>query len=93
MLEKVKQALGITSGVFDAEITRNISAAIADLKIVDITEDAAVISDTLIAQAVISYCGYHHNLNHGSMDLAERYEKAYEKQKATFITSSVYTEW
>lgn len=93
MLNEVKKALGITSGVFDSEITNAIQAALADLLIVDITETSAVETDPLIKQAVISYCGYSHNLNHGNLDLSERYEKAYEKQKATFITSSKYTEW
>jgi len=93
MLAEVKKALGITSGVFDSEITLAIDAALADLLIVDITEASAITTDPLIKQAVISYCGYLHNLNHGNMDLSERYEKAYEKQKATFITSSKYTEW
>ena len=93
MLNEVKKALGITSGVFDSEIQRNIEAALADLCLVDITESSAVMSDPLILNAVISYCGFQHNLSHGSLDLSERFEKAYEKQKATFITSSKYTEW
>ena len=93
MLAEVKKALGITSGVFDSEITLAIDAALADLLIVDITEASAITTDPLIKQAVISDCGYSHNLNHGNLELSERYEKAYEKQKATFITSSKYTEW
>ena len=93
MLAEVKKALGITSGVFDSGVTLVIDAAVGDLLIVDITEASASTTDPLIKQAVISYCGYSHNLNHGNLELSERYEKAYEKQKATFITSSKYTEW
>lgn len=93
MLTAIKQALGITSSVFDAELRRHMEAAIADLCLVDIEPEAAVVSDALIRQAVTAYCGWQHNLNHGNLDLSERYEKAYEKQKATFITSSSYTEW
>lgn len=93
MLAEVKKALGITSGVFDSEIMRNIEAALADLCLVDITEESAVLSDPLVLNAVVSYCGYQHNLLHGSLDLSQRFEAAYEKQKATFITSSKYTEW
>ena len=93
MLAEVKAALGITSGVFDSEIYRNIEAAKADMQIVDITSDAVDEDDVLIKNAIISYCGFMHNMSHGNLELAERFEQAYEKQKATFITSSTYTEW
>ena len=64
MLENIKAALGITSSVFDDEISANILVALADM---GCTTDITNLDDTdpLITQAVMTYCAYQHNLLHG----------------------------
>lgn len=92
MLDKIKAALGITSAVFNDEITDNIAVALADM---GYTSDISNLetTDSLIIKAVMTYCAFQHHLNHGSPDLAEQYKKSYEAQKAALITSSRYTTW
>lgn len=90
MLETIKAALGITSTVFDAEITANIAAALAEM---EYTTDIDNVDDTdsLIVKAVTTYCAYQHNLLHGSMDLAERFKTSYDEQKKVLLMASQYT--
>ena len=90
MLETIKAALGITSTVFDTEITGNIAVALADM---EYTTDISNLenTDSLIVKAVTTYCAYQHNLLHGSMDLAERFKTSYDEQKKTLLMSSQYT--
>lgn len=92
MLQKIKAALGITSQVFDEEITDNMAAAIADMGLTcDITNLDE--TDPLIQKAVTTYCAYQHNMAHGSMDFADKFKESYDEQKSTLITSSAYTTW
>ena len=56
MLEKIKLALGITSTVFDAEITDNIAVALADMGLTDIVNLDQ--TDALIIKACTTYCAY-----------------------------------
>ena len=90
MLETIKAALGITSTVFDAEITANITVALAEM---EYTTDIDNVDDTdsLIVKAVTTYCAYQHNLLHGSMDLAERFKASYDEQKKVLLMASQYT--
>lgn len=90
MLETIKAALGITSTVFDAEITANIAVALAEM---EYTTDIDNVDDTdsLIVKAVTTYCAYQHNLLHGSMDLAERFKTSYDEQKKVLLMASQYT--
>ena len=54
MLQKIKAALGITSQVFDEEITDNMAAALADM---GKTSDITTLDDTdpIIQKAVTTY--------------------------------------
>lgn len=92
MLQKIKAALGITSQVFDEEITDNMAAALADM---GKTSDITTLDDTdpLIQKAVTTYCAYQHNMNHGNMDFAMKFKESYDEQKRALITSSDYTTW
>lgn len=90
MLEKIKKSLGITSSVFDDEITDNISAALADM---EYTTDITNLEDTdpLIVKAVQTYCAYQHNLLHGNADLSDKFKTSYEEQKKALLMASFYT--
>lgn len=90
MLEKIKAALGITSSVFNSEITDNIAVALADM---NYTTDITNLDDTdsLIIKAVTTYCAYQHNLLHGSADLADKFKTSYEEQKKALLMASQYT--
>lgn len=90
MLEKIKLALGITSTVFDAEITDNIAVALADMGLTDIVNLDQ--TDALIIKACTTYCAYQHNLMHGNIDLAEKFKISYDEQKSQLISSSQYNE-
>lgn len=95
MLERVKLALLITSNTFDTELNTLISAAVKDLGIAG--ADTLVIStdstDSLVIQAIISYCGYQFELIHGEESRSERFKKAYDEQKAQLSMATNYTTW
>lgn len=90
MLEKIKSALGITSHVFDVEITDNIAVALADM---EFTTDINYIeqNDPLIFNAVTTYCAYMHNLLHGNADVSDKFKTAYEEQKKALLMSGKYS--
>ncbi len=90
MLEKIKSALGITSHVFDVEITDNIAVALADM---EFTTDINYIeqNDPLIFKAVTTYCAYMHNLLHGNADVSDKFKTAYEEQKKALLMSGKYS--
>lgn len=93
MLDKVKLALLITSEDFDDELDDLIGAALIDLNLGDVSEDVTVstTTDPLIIRAVCSYCGYHFEIEHGSMDRAEKFKKSYDEQKAQLGMATGYT--
>ena len=92
MLDKVKLSLGITSNVFDEEISANMEAAIMDM---GLTSDITKLDDTdgLISKAVTTYCAWQHNLFHGNSDLADKFKTSYDEQKKALLMSSGYTSW
>ena len=91
MLELVKVALRVTSAAYDAELTQLIAAALDDLGLTDIREDALNASNLspLVKQAVITYCAVHF----GKPDDFDRLKMAYDEQKAQLTMSSRYTQW
>lgn len=92
MLEKVKHSLGITSSVFDEEITANIETAVKEMGCTtDITNLDE--SDSLISKAIITYCAWQHNLFHGNSDLADKFKTCYDEQKKQLLMASGYTTW
>lgn len=92
MLDKVKLSLGITSNVFDEEITANMETAIMDM---GFTSDITNLDETdnLIFKAVATYCAWQHNLFHGNSDLADKFKTSYDEQKKALLMSSGYTSW
>lgn len=92
MLEKIKSALGITSNVFDGEITDNIAVSLADMgSTSDITNLDE--TDSLIIKAVTTYCAYQHNMLHGNAALAEKLKASYDSQKMALLMASQYTNY
>lgn len=96
MLNKVKLALLISSEDFDSELLDLIGAAILDLNIAGV-DDSTVVSadptDKLIIRAICSYCGYHFELIHGTLDRAEAFKRSYDEQKAQLGMATGYTTW
>ena len=90
MLQAVKTALRITTNAYDAEFTRLINAACADLGVVGVTATSTTV-DPILVQAIITYV----RLNFGTPDEAsyDRLKKAYDEQKAHLGMSTGYTEW
>lgn len=89
MLEKVKTALQIISNDFDTEIEELIDASKIDLNIAG----AEIVDDSIVSRAIISYCAFHFELTHGSINRADALKKAYDEQKAQLSMATNYTIW
>lgn len=87
MLEKVKQALRITSSVFDVELNNLISAAKLDLGIAGVEVTSP--EDEIVETAIITYCKLHFGnpVNYDGLKLS------YDEQKAQLSMASGYTDW
>ena len=96
MLNKVKLALLISLEDFDSELNDLIGGAVLDLNIAGV-DDSTVVSDDptdkLIIRAICSYCGYHFELMHGTLDRADAFKRSYDEQKAQLGMASGYTTW
>lgn len=95
MLSKVKLALLITENDFDTELTDLIAAAIKDMGIAGVEGDTVIAesTDSIVVRAIISYCAYHFELMHGSLDRSEAFKKSYDEQKAQLSMTTNYTVW
>lgn len=96
MLDKVKMALAISVNTFDTELEELIQAAVGDLMIAEVNNVDVVKSeptDPLVSRAIVSYCVYHFELEHGSGDRADRFKAAYDEQKSQLSMASGYTVW
>lgn len=95
MLDKVKLALALSTTTFDTELAELITAAVLDLKIAEVNSDAVTSepTDPIVARAIISYCVYHFELEHGDQTKAERFKAAYDEQKAQMSMATGYTVW
>lgn len=89
VLDKVKIAMRIVTSDFDEELTDLISAGLADLGIAGVDGELAVITNSLVRQAVITYCKMHF----GEPDEYERLKTSYDEQKAQLSMSTGYTVW
>lgn len=87
MLDKVKMALRITTTALDAELNDLITAALLDLGVAGVVVPSPI--DTLVTQAVITYC----KLNFGLPEDADRLKTSYDEQKAQLVTATGYTDW
>lgn len=96
MIEKVKNALLISTDDFDDELSDLIDGAVLDLGIAGVDNSTVVTTnptDTLIIRAICSYCGYHFELEHGALNRADAFKRSYDEQKAQLGMNSVYTTW
>lgn len=85
MLTAVKLALRLVTNAYDAEITRLINAACADLGVVGVTATSTTV-DPILVQAIITYV----RLNFGTPDDYDRLKRSYDEQKAQLITCTGY---
>lgn len=85
MLETVKLAMRLTATAYDAEILRLISAACADLGIVNVTATPET-TDPLLVQAIITYV----RLHFGTPDDFDHLRSSYDEQKAQLISKLGY---
>lgn len=85
MLNKVKQALRISTNAFDDEIKGLIEAGKKDIEVVGIEYRE---NDPLMERAVIMYC----KLFFGEPDNFYNLKKAYDEQKAQLRENSLYQE-
>ena len=96
MLNKVKLALAISVNTFDTELAELILAAVADLMIAEVNDADVVTSEPsnpLVSRAIVLYCVYHFELEHGDGVKAKRFKAAYDEQKAQLSMSTGYTVW
>lgn len=87
MLDRVKDALRITSDTFDSELTGLIASAQLDLGIAGVELPAEL--DEVCKTAIITYC----KMNFGNPDNYDRLKKAYDEQKAQLSMATGYTSW
>lgn len=96
MLDRVKLALLISSEDFDDELEDLIGAAVLDLNIAGVDDETVVsddLTDKLIIRAICSYCGYHFELIHGTLDRSDAFKRSYDEQKAQLSMATGYTTW
>lgn len=91
MLNKVKMALALSINTFDDELNSLIAAAQLDLGIAGV--DLPETLDAIAERAIISYCVYHFELEHGDGVKAERFKVAYDEQKSQLSMATGYTTW
>lgn len=93
MLNRVKTALSITTNIFDTELQGHINAAVKDLNIAGVEGGtvSTLTDDDIVANAIVSYCGYMFEMMHGSLDRSEAYKRAYDEQKAQLSMADGYT--
>ena len=85
LLATVKQAMRISTNAYDDSITQLINASIKDIGIVGVSFESTT-TDTLLIQAVITYC----RLNFGTPSDYDRLKASYDEQKAQLISNSEY---
>ena len=96
MLDKVKLALLISFDDFDDELNDLIGAAVLDLNIAGVDDETTVSdnpTDKLIVRAICSYCGYHFELERGTLDKSDAFKRSYDEQKAQLSMATNYTTW
>ena len=86
-LGKIKTALRITTTSFDTELTDLADAALLDLGIAGVTNDAQ--TDPLVLRAIITFC----KMSFGEPDEYDRLKKSYDEQKAQMSNATGYTSW
>ena len=89
MLEKVKQALKLTTDAYDNDLTDLIAAALLDLGLAGVVIPATI--DALVRRAVVTYCRIHLiGLSDGEFS---RWKASYDEQKAQLSMATGYTDF
>lgn len=90
MLETVKKALRIVTDAFDDELNNLISAGLIDLGFGGAMDEVLTVNaDSVVTQAVITYC----KMNFGLPEDYDRLKRSYDEQKAQLGTATGYTDW
>ncbi len=87
MLDKVRNALRISTHALDDELTNLIASAQLDLGVAGVIVPDEI--DALVTTAIITYCKMHFGLSED----ADRLKRAYDEQKAQLVTCTGYTDW
>lgn len=88
MLELVKMALRITTDAFDDELQQLIDSALIDIGFGGaMSEVLTENGDSIVKQAVITYC----KMNFGLPEDYDRLKRSYDEQKAQLGTATGYT--
>ena len=85
LLEKVKQAMRISTNAYDDSITQLINASVKDIGIVGVSFETTT-TDFLLIQAVITYC----RMNFGTPPDYDRLKASFDEQKAQLISCTGY---
>lgn len=85
LLTAVKLAMRIKTNAYDSSISQLIGAALLDLGVVGVIAESGT-TDSLIIQAVITYC----RLNFGTPSDYDRLKASYDEQKAQLISCTGY---
>lgn len=95
MLQKLKNALQLSTSDFDSELMDLLNASIIDLNLggADASSINVDTTDAIVVRAIISYCVYQFELIHGDLKKAEALKGAYDEQKAMLGMSTGYTTW
>ena len=86
-VEELRKRVGLSNSQFDEELIETQNAAINDLKLSGIKEEAIVASDPTVCQAVTAYVRANFRINEKS----EKFERAYEKLRHKMSVSKNYT--
>lgn len=89
-LPKVKMALRLSEKDFDDQILGLMEAALGDLGIAGVNGENAVINDSLVRQAVITYCKMNGFCDSSEFD---RLKASYDEQKAQLSMATGWTDW
>lgn len=88
MLDLVKMALRITTDAFDDELQQLIDSALIDIGFGGaMSEVLTENGDSIVKQAVITYC----KMNFGLPEDYDRLKRSYDEQKAQLGTATGYT--
>lgn len=95
MLQKIKDALQITTNDFDSELTDSLNASIIDLHLSGVDADSIDLTttDALVIRAMVTYCCFQFERMHGDTKRADSLKVAYDEQKAMLGMSTGYTNW
>ena len=91
LLGKVKLAMRMVTNDFDSELTDLINAGFKDLGIAGVNGEDVAPDDSLIIQAIITYCKM--NFGYVSKDDYARLKASYDEQKAQISMATGYTVW